>query len=149
MSQHLQTWDALEVSDRIQVEVDRYEQSACAHPVTRGNRLVGVLVVSSTVPGFFHNQIARQSVIEYAQLLSLAFPDDEFKPFTLLNLRPLPSISWQRAEISHSYVNRTISCARQHQLTRNEAELLVRVELELEFEQLVHAQTAPPDTGDN
>ena len=149
MSQHVQTWDAFEASDRTQVEVDRYEQSACAHPVTRGDRLVGVLVVSSTLPGFFHNQIARQSVVEYAQLLSLAFPDDEFKPFTLLNLRPLPSISWQRAEISHSYVNRTINCARQRKLTRNEAELQVRIELELEFEQLVHAQTVPPDAGKN
>ena len=106
MSQHVQTWDALEGSNRIQAEVDRYEQSACAHPVMRGDRLVGVLVFSSTLPGFFNDPIAHQSVVEYAQLLSLAFSDDEFKHFSLLKLRPLPSISWQRAEISHSYVQR-------------------------------------------
>lgn len=140
ISQHMQTWNVQEADKRAQVDVDFYEQSACAYPVLRGNRLVGVLIVSSTQPDFFIEPVITQSIVEYAQLLGLAFRDDEFKSFTLLNLRPLPAVSWQRAEINLSYINRIITRARQQKMTRGEAEELVRAEMELEFEQRVQAQ---------
>jgi transcriptional regulator with XRE-family HTH domain len=145
MSGHMQNWSILDDDERAQVDVDIYEQSASAHPVTRGSKIAGVLVVSSTQPAFFDDPIVRQSVVEYAQLLGLAFCDDEFKPFPLLNLMPFPSVHWQRAEINRSYINRIVACARQRKMSRREAELLVRQEMEIEFEQ--YMQTAGSQTG--
>ena len=136
MLERMQTWDNLEESKRLQVEVDDFERSACAYPVTRGSRISGVLIVSSTQPGFFANPIACQAVVEYAQLLSLAFPEDEFHPFSILNLRPMPDLKWQRAEISRTYINRIIACARRLKISRQEAELHVRADVEAEFEEL-------------
>jgi hypothetical protein len=136
MLNRMQTWDNLEESKRLQVEVDDFERSACAYPVTRGGRIGGVLIISSTQPGFFANAVACQAVVEYAQLLSLAFPEDDFQPFSMLNLRPMPDLKWQRAEISHSYVNRIIACARKLRISRQEAEIHVRADMEAEFEEL-------------
>jgi transcriptional regulator with XRE-family HTH domain len=135
MSGRTQSWDARDENERAQVDVDIYERSACAHPVTRGGKIAGVLVISSTQPAFFDDPIARQSVIEYAQLLGLAFRDDDFKPYTILNLLPFPTVRWQRAEINNSYINRIVACARQRKMSRPEAEAIVRQEMELEFEQ--------------
>jgi hypothetical protein len=148
MSQRMQTWNILDDDERAQVDVDIYEQSACAHPVTRGGQITGVLVVSSRQPAFFDDPTVRQSIVEYAQLLGLAFRDDEFKAFTLLNLRPFPTVRWQRAEINSSYINRIISCARQRKMTRNEAELRVRQEMEIEFERHMQAENSVPDTDE-
>lgn len=148
MSGHTQSWSILDNDERAQVDVDIYEQSACAHPVTRGSQIVGVLVISSTRPTFFDDPIARQSVVEYAQLIGLAFRDDAFKPFTLLNLLPFPTVRWQRAEINRSYINRIIASARQRKMSRSEAELLVRQEMELEFEQHVQNEGLQGDTDE-
>ena len=140
MSGRTQSWDTRDDGERAQVDVDIYEQSACAHPVTRGGKIAGVLVISSTQPAFFDNPIVRQSVVEYAQLIGLAFRDDDFKPYTILNLLPFPTVRWQRAEINNSYINRIIACARQRKMSRPEAEMLVRQEMELEFEQHVQSE---------
>ena len=136
MLDRLQTWDNFSESERSQVEVDEFERSACAYPVTRAGRIAGVLIISSTQPRFFTRPMTCQAVIEYAQLLSLAFREHEFHPFSLLNLRPMPNLKWQRAEISHSYVNRIIACVRQKGISRQEAELFVRRDMEAEFEEI-------------
>ncbi len=136
MLARMQTWDNLNESERLQFEVDEFERSACAYPVLRGGRISGVLIVSSTQPDFFSNPIACQAVVEYAQLLSLAFHEEEFYPFSELSLRPLPDLKWQRAEIGRSYVNRIISNARKMGVSRQEAEVCVRSDMELEFEEL-------------
>jgi len=47
---------------------------------------------------------------------------------------PMPDLKWQRAEMSRSYVNRVIACARQATLSLPEAEEYVRREMEEEFE---------------
>ncbi|MDQ6660490.1 MAG: hypothetical protein M3Z24_05940 [Chloroflexota bacterium] len=138
--QRVQTWDNLDEGERLQFEVDEFERSACAYPVMRANRLAGVLVISSPQPAFFADTIAQQAVVEYAQLLALAFRDDEFKPFSMMNLRPMPSLKWQHAEMQRSYVNRIISCARKRELSRKEAEVVVRREMEMEFEELARFQ---------
>ncbi|HLI08070.1 MAG TPA: hypothetical protein VKV40_15995 [Ktedonobacteraceae bacterium] len=148
MSRHTQSWNILDDDERAQVDVDIYEQSACAHPVTRGSKIAGVLVISSTQPTFFDDALARQSVVEYAQLLGLAFRDDEFKSFTSLNLMPFPTVRWQRAEINRSYINRIITCARQRKLTRHQAELLVQQQMEIEFEQYMQTGGPPPVTDE-
>src|SRR2546421_176187 len=121
-----QTWDNFSESERFQVEIDEFERSACAFPVTRSGRISGVLIVSSTEFGVFNNPIACQAVIEYAKLLSLAFPEKDFYPFSLLNLRPMPDLKWQRAEISQSYVKRIMAHARKMSISRQEAETYVR-----------------------
>ena len=136
MLARMQTWDNLNESERLQFEVDEFERSACAYPVLRGGRISGVLIVSSTQPDFFSNPIACQAVIEYAQLLSLAFHEEEFYPFSALSLRPMPDLKWQRAEVGRSYVNRIISNARKMGVSRQEAEVCVRSDMELEFEEL-------------
>ncbi|MFL5667711.1 MAG: hypothetical protein ACJ8BW_41145, partial [Ktedonobacteraceae bacterium] len=49
----MQMWDNLDESERLQYEVDDFERSACACPVTYGGRIAGVLIFSSTQPAFF------------------------------------------------------------------------------------------------
>jgi hypothetical protein len=136
----MQTWDNLSETERLQFEVDEFERSACAYPVLRGGRIVGVLIVSSTQPGFFSNPIACQAVIEYAQLLSLAFHEEEFYPFSALSLRPMPDLKWQRAEVGRSYLNRIINYAHKMGISRQEAEVRVRSDMELEFEEFERLQ---------
>ena len=139
MLERLQTWDNLSETERLQVKVDEFERSACACPVTRGNRIAGVLIVSSTQTGFFADPVAYQAVLEYAQLLSLAFRGRDFYPFSLLNLVPMPDLKWQRTEVGRSYVNRIMTCARRLDISRQEAEQHVRAEMEAEFEELARS----------
>jgi hypothetical protein len=140
MLQRIQTWNNLEESERLQVEVDEFEHSACAYPVVRGRRISGVLIISSTQPDFFADPLAREAVVEYAQLLSLAFPEEDFYPFSMLHLRPMPDLKWQRAELSRSYINRIITCARKLRISRQEAEIRVRADMEVEFEEIGRIQ---------
>jgi hypothetical protein len=84
--------------------------------------------------------LACEAVLEYAQLLSLAFPEEDFYPFSMLNLRPMPDLKWQRAEISRSYVNRVITCVRKLEISRQDAEIHVRAEMEAEFEEIGRIQ---------
>lgn len=132
--QRMQIWDSLESANRSQVEVDDFEASACAVPVMRGGRIAGVLIVSSAQPGFFNDSMACQTVEEYAQLLSLALPDQDFQPYGCLNLRPMPGLRWQREQILQSYVSRTLALAREQGLSRSGAEMKVQCDMELEFE---------------
>ena len=134
--QRLQTWDNLGHEERLQVDIDEHERSAAACPVMFAGRIAGVLIISSTQPGFFADPMACQAVTEYAQLLALAFHDEDFYPCSLLNLRPMPEVKWQRAEIGRSYVNRIIAYARKHVVARQDAEKYVLIEMEREFEEL-------------
>lgn len=136
MLQRLQTWDNLGNEERLQVDIDEFERSAAACPVMYAGRISGVLIISSTQVGFFVDSMACQAVSEYAQLLALAFHDEDFYPCSLLNLRPMPEVKWQRAEIGRSYVNRIITYARKHMIARQDAEQHVLAEMEREFEEL-------------
>jgi len=136
MLQRLQTWDNLGNEERLQVDIDEFERSAAACPVMYAGRISGVLIISSTQVGFFVDPMACQAVSEYAQLLALAFHDEDFYPCSLLNLRPMPEVKWQRAEIGRSYVNRIITYARKHMIARQDAEQHVLAEMEREFEEL-------------
>lgn len=136
MLERMQTWDNLSETERLQVEADEFERSACACPVERGGRIAGVLIISSRQPDFFINPVASQAALEYTQLLSLAFSEEEFTPFSQLNLVPMPELKWQHAEVGHSYINRIILCARKFGISRQDAEQLVRIDMETEFEAL-------------
>ncbi len=133
--QRMQIWDSQDVANRLQVEVDDFEASACAVPVMRGGCIAGVVVVSSTQPGFFSEPMARQAVNEFTRLLATALPDRDFQSYALLDLRPMPSLKWQRAQITQVFVNRVINCVRKYGVSKAEAELRVQQEMELEFEE--------------
>jgi len=133
--QRLQTWDNLNNEERLQVDIDTFERSAAACPVMHAGRISGVLIISSTQTGFFADPMARQAVSEYAQLLALALHENAFYPHSLLHLRPMPEVKWQREEIRHVYVNRIITYARKHMIARQEAEQRVLSEMEREFEE--------------
>ncbi|GAC1645537.1 MAG: hypothetical protein NVS4B12_11690 [Ktedonobacteraceae bacterium] len=136
MLQRLQTWDNLDNEERLQVDIDEFERSAAACPVMYAGRIAGVLIISSTQPGFFADPMACKAVTEYAQLLALALQPKDFYPCALLHLRPMLEVKWQRAEIGHSYVNRIITYARKHMISRQDAEQHVLIEMEQEFEEL-------------
>jgi hypothetical protein len=52
----------------------------------------------------------------------------------------MPELRVQRANITHSYVNRILIYARKYDISRWEAEMRVRREIELEFEELARTQ---------
>ncbi len=134
MLQRTQTWDALEVDDRLQVVVDEHEKSACAHPVMRAGNIAGVLIVSSTQAGFFAKTTPYRSIVEYAQLLNLAFNDKDFYAPEKLRLRPMPDLKYQRQVLNQSFLNRVMLYAQSEDVSRTEAELQVRRQMEREFE---------------
>lgn len=140
MNQRLLTWDTLDEAMRSQFEVDEYEKSACACPVTRIGRIAGVLIVSSAQSGFFSSAAICQAVLEYARLLSLAFRDDMFYSYSDLQLVPMPSLKMQREEVRKTLVPRILSCVSASRISRSEAEARVRLALELEFEEQVQSQ---------
>ncbi len=119
---------------RLQIMVDDLERSACAQPVMLAGRMAGVLVVSSTQPGFFMDQAICRSVVEYARLLTLALNDCDFYPCSQIHLKPMPDLKWQREEMSRLYVSRVVACASKENLSLPEAEEQVRQEMEEEFE---------------
>jgi transcriptional regulator with XRE-family HTH domain len=134
MLQRMLNWDDLDQEARKQFTADDFEHSACACPVMFAGRIAGVLIVSSTEPGFFTPTVT-QAVLEYARLLALAMKEENFYPGSLIHLRPMPDWIWQRAEIGRIFMNRVIACARNEQCSRSEAERRVRMAMEHEFEQ--------------
>jgi hypothetical protein len=147
--QRMQIWDEKE-SERLQVEIDEHERSACAVPIVRGSRIAGVLIVSSTNAHFFHQPIACQAISEYAQLLALALREHDFQPFSLLHLRPMPALSWQRTYLAHYAITMIVNYARKHHCSRQEAEYAIEQEIENEFERVGQEQqrskTVQPNT---
>jgi hypothetical protein len=133
--QRIQFWDDTDTDSRVQVEVDQFERSACAVPVTRGQYIGGVLIVSSAQPGFFHDPIVCRVVAQYALMMEIALADEDFYPFKLLRLRPMPHLQWQHKELALSYRDRITRYARMHGMPFRDAEARVQFELEQEFEQ--------------
>src|SRR6266567_9560492 len=80
-SQHMHIWNSEDSGHRQLVEIDNHEASACATPVMRGGNIAGVMIVSSTQPGFFKDSMACKAVDEYAHLLATALRDKEFHPY--------------------------------------------------------------------
>jgi len=136
MLQRIQIWNGTDSNTRLQVEIDDFERSACAMPIIRGSRIAGVLIFSSTQPGFFDDPVVNQAVHEFALLMSVGIPNDQFQPFSLLHLRPMPDLRWQRDQISRTYIQRILTYARKHETSRREAEEHVQHEMELEFEDM-------------
>jgi hypothetical protein len=130
----VQVWSDTDDS-RSLVEIDEFEHSACAAPILRDGLLAGVLIFSSAQSDFFRDPQTVQAVTEYALLMGVALGDSEFHPSSLLNLRPMPDLKWQRKQIIETYANRVIIYARRYATARREAERQVQQEMELEFEE--------------
>ena len=138
--QRMQRWDARDGQQHRPIDIDLYEQSSCAYPIIRGDALAGVLMVSSTQPGFFQHPSTWQTVRDYALLLNLAFAQSDFYPLSHIKLRVMPDLSWQSTEMQKVYVPRMLVATRQYNLALQDAERQVRNELELEFEQVARSQ---------
>jgi len=82
--ERLQTWDKISESERLQVEVDKYERSACAFPVMHAGRIAGVLIISSVQTHFFANPITCQAVIELRATALICLPRERFLPIFAL-----------------------------------------------------------------
>lgn len=136
MLQRTQSWDDLIAVDRLQYIIDEFERSACAHPVMRTGRIAGVLIISSSQMSYFSNPVLREAVIEYAQLLGLGLNESDFYAPSLIQLRPMPDLKWQRAKIGEVFKSRLVACARKYHLSRLEAEQFVRAEMAEEFEEM-------------
>ena len=145
MMQRPLIWNKDGGGDRLPVEVDEHEVSACAAPITRGNRIAGALIVSSAEVTFFNDPLGTSVVLEYAQLLATALPDANFYPYSQLNLRPMPPLKVQREQITRSYVSRILAHARKQNISRIVATQLVHEEMEKEFEDLVRAYPPSAD----
>jgi hypothetical protein len=66
-----------------------HEMSSAAYPILREGSIAGALVVVSTIPDFFTPD--RLSLIErYADLIRLAFYDQEFYPASSIDLQLMP-----------------------------------------------------------
>ncbi len=134
MSQRGRIWSKSEIDARQVIALDEHELSACAAPVMRGNRIAGVLIVSSTREDFVHHPEVLRAVTSYAHLLAAGLTDKDFYPADTIRLVPMPDLAWQRERIASSYVNRVIECARKQCLSYPEAEQKVLRALEKEFE---------------
>ncbi len=138
--QRMQIWHEKESEQRLQVKVDEYERSACATPLVRGNRIAGVLTVSSTNADFFHQAMTCRAIGEYAQLLALALPEQDFQPFSSLHLRPMPELSWQHSQLAQHSIATIVAYACKHHCSRQEAEQIIEREIECDFERLGQEQ---------
>lgn len=128
------TWHDLD-EERVLVEVDDHERSACACPVTRFGQIGGVLVISSTIPELFNEAESCSIVEEAAHLLAMTLRESDLYASSLLRLAPMPSLGWQRKRINSILVERTNACMRAFGLSLHDAELRVAQEMEREFEE--------------
>ncbi|MBE3561268.1 MAG: GAF domain-containing protein [Ktedonobacteraceae bacterium] len=138
--QRTQVWNN-ELTDHQIVTIDEFERSSCVAPLTRGGGLTaGVLIISSSQPHFFDDPHMQVITGQYADLLSIAIPDSAFYPLSLLRLHPMPDLQFQRKVILESFADRVLACAREQELTAQDAEKIVERDMEKEFEELARQQ---------
>lgn len=138
----MQRWDVRDNNPHWPVDIDEYEQSSCAYPLLQGDNLAGVVMISSVQPGFFSDPFIWEAVHECGLLLTLAFDARDFYPCSHLNLTLMPDLRWQRIEMQRAYVKRLLACVNQTGLPHRHAEMIVRREMELEFENYVRRNLA-------
>jgi len=110
-----------------------HEVSAMAAPILYANRIAGCLLLSSRQIGYFAPQARQQLILDYAQVLALAFEPEEFYPADRIDLRILPSVEVQRRYFA-SFHHRVIQLMKERrQINRMQAEKLVWQQLEAEL----------------
>lgn len=130
------TWEDVKEEERVLVTVDDREHSFCAHPVMRHGRIAGVLLISSEDMELLNDAHIMQISNDSAHLLSLGLRDSDFVSPEIVQLRPMPSPSWQHKRLSKIFSNRITQYARIHRVSRIDAEQQVIRDIELEFEEL-------------
>jgi transcriptional regulator with XRE-family HTH domain len=114
---------------------DDYEVSAAAHPIRFEGRVAGCLLASSTQPGYFSQQRLNLLTV-LSDLIALAFDQNEFYPFEIVDLRFMPPPHVQRARLTN-FRQRVTAKFRQAMLEQRE---LNTVQLELETWQDLEAE---------
>ena len=74
---------------------DQWEVSAAATPIMRASEFAGVLLASSTQPGYFDESL-KDLLLQYAGLIATLFETHEFYPIQHIALSALPSYDEQR-----------------------------------------------------
>ncbi len=131
--QRWQAWNG-ELEGRIPVQIDRFERSACAAPLLRGRSIAGVLIVSSIYPLFFCDTRKCEMINEYARLLAIAVPPDDFQSIYHLRLQLMPELEVQRTRLNGVYNELVCKYVTLHNIQRSEAERWAEQDMEKEFE---------------
>jgi GAF domain len=118
-----------------------YEVSATAHPILYTNHVAGCLLVSSTQPNYFLSQARLSLILDFTQLIGLAFTPEQFYPPDSIELRLMSSLKVQR-DLFTTFQQRIITLMKEsfnasRTLTRFEAEQAVWKQFE---EELIHTQ---------
>jgi hypothetical protein len=130
------TWDDIGPEDRLLVEIDESERSACAYPVMRRGGLAGVFMISTNETDLFRDLYACEAVTDLAHLYSLTLPISAFTSPKLLDLHPLPGLARQRDVINTQYQQRLTIYTNLGLMAREESEVQVLKDLELELERI-------------
>ena len=116
----------------ISLNVNAGEISAAAYPIQRWGRTAGCLVVVSTQPNFFEEELS-EFLAQYADIFALAFSDREFYRASDVCLRVMPSVSFQQhMDIDAQFRSRVLALQQSSlaPFTQEEAERQVRQQLE-------------------
>ncbi len=120
--------------------------SAAASPIVYAGRAAGCLLAFSTQPGFFSQTAQLDLILNYAQLLTLAFRLEDYYQRERIDLCTLPSLQEQQATIS-TLPQRIVELVKKAVLQRRpisydvaEQRALWQIEAEL-------LQSSPPPAG--
>jgi hypothetical protein len=109
-----------------------WEESAMAHPIMLSDQIAGCLLVSSTQSNYFLSPNCQKLVQHYAELLTIAFKDEDFYDLHQIELGRMPA-----ADVQYTYLatfrRRTAETMIQRKLGFIESERLVWQQLEEEL----------------
>jgi hypothetical protein len=123
-----------------------HAMSAAASPIVYAGRAAGCLLAVSTQPDFFSQTAQLDLILNYAQLLTLAFRPEDYYQRERIDLSTLPSLQEQQAAIS-TLPQRIVELVKKAVLQRSpisydvaEQHALWQIEAEL-------LQSSPPPAG--
>jgi hypothetical protein len=120
-----------------------HETSSIAWPILMAGRTAGCLLLSSTLPNYYRSDARRLLVADYARLLAIAFPPDQFYPYEIIELRQMPSLEVQRKLFGH-FQNRVTELIVEklnigQRIGREEAELTIWQQIETDLIEYMYA----------
>jgi transcriptional regulator with XRE-family HTH domain len=120
-----------------------HEISSIAWPILMAGRTAGCLLLSSVLPNYFNSDARRLLIADYARLLALAFPPEQFYPYEMIKLRRMPSQEVQRQIFGH-FQNRVTALMVERlkagqRIERDEAELTIWKQIEADLIEYMYA----------
>lgn len=91
--------DSSQEADRV-ANLPEYALSAAAIPILYTNRIAGCLLIASTQRDYFCSLTRINLIKDYAALLTLAFPPEEFYVAERIALQPMPLFQEQQPYLS-------------------------------------------------